>query len=88
MAESLASLHLVQSTASGFAMTLRSLIASSHSIDGQLSAVRKAYTAGNIPNTVPDGTVSFPSDPEKIKAGIELEFRCARSKSTSGSLVR
>ena len=63
-------------------MTLRSLVVSSRSIDGQLSAVRKAYTAGNIPNTVPDGTVSFPSDPEKIKAGIELEFRCALSNST------
>ena len=61
-------------------MTLRDLVASSQSIEGQLSMVRKAYTAGSIPNTVPDGNVSFPSEPEEVKSGIELEFRCALCK--------
>ena len=44
-------------------------------VSGRLSALRKLYEAGNIPNQVEDGGVPFPENEQSIRDGILLEFR-------------
>ncbi|KZT68757.1 P-loop containing nucleoside triphosphate hydrolase protein [Daedalea quercina L-15889] len=72
---SLASLNLIQHTASSFGWTVYRFIDQFGSIADQLATVRKLYDIVNIPNRIPDGTVPFPEDAQKAKAGIDVEFR-------------
>jgi len=72
---SLASLNLIQHTASSFGWTVYRFFDQFGSIADQLATVRKMYDIVNIPNRVPDGTVPFPEDAQKAKAGITVEFR-------------
>ena len=75
LAEYIASIHLVQTTASSFSMAVNRVYGSAIGLKQQLEDLRKAYTAGDIPNVVRDGTVSFPSRPRTAVSGIALEFR-------------
>ncbi|KAI0716185.1 P-loop containing nucleoside triphosphate hydrolase protein [Cerioporus squamosus] len=75
MPESLAALSLVQSAASSFAWSIYELVSETQGIDDQLQSVRDVYELADIPNIVPDGTVSYPEQGESIEAGIALEFR-------------
>ncbi|TFK83989.1 P-loop containing nucleoside triphosphate hydrolase protein [Polyporus arcularius HHB13444] len=75
MPESLAALGLVQSAASTFAWSVYQLVSRTQGIDEQLQSVRNVYELEDIPNLVPDGTVSFPEKGESIETGIALEFR-------------
>ncbi|KAH9931269.1 P-loop containing nucleoside triphosphate hydrolase protein [Fomitopsis serialis] len=72
---SLASLNLIQHTASSFGWTVYRFFDQFGSIADQLATVRKMYDIVNIPNRVPDGTVPFPEDAQKAKSGITVEFR-------------
>ena len=72
---SLASLNLIQHTASSFGWTVYKFFEQFGSIADQLATVRKMYDIVNIPNRVPDGTVPFPEDAQKVKSGIAVEFR-------------
>ncbi|KZT68754.1 P-loop containing nucleoside triphosphate hydrolase protein [Daedalea quercina L-15889] len=72
---SLASLNLIQTTASNFGFTVYAFAYQFGSIADQLATVRKLYDIVNIPNRIPDGTVPFPEDAQKAKAGIDVEFR-------------
>ncbi|KAF8494576.1 HlyB/MsbA family ABC transporter [Russula emetica] len=72
---SLTSLHLVQRTSSLFLDNVRTLLQQTGTVSGRLSALRKLYEAGNIPNQVMDGTVPFPENAQSIRDGISLEFR-------------
>ena len=69
-AESLASLHLVQTTATGFAFSVFSVIQTSRNMDYQLRSIRQIYKLGTIPNMIPDGTLAFPQNPEEVENGI------------------
>ena len=75
MPESLAALGLVQSAASTFAWSVYEMVSRTQNIEEQLEAVRGVYALAEIPNLVPDGTLSFPEKGESIEAGIALEFR-------------
>lgn len=72
---SLASLNLIQHTASSFGWTVYRFFDQFGSIADQLATVRKMYDIVNIPNRVPDGTVPFPEDTQKVKSGITVEFK-------------
>ncbi|KAI0726052.1 P-loop containing nucleoside triphosphate hydrolase protein [Fomitopsis betulina] len=72
---SLASLNLIQQTASSFGWTVYNLFGQFGSIADQLATVRRMYDIVNIPNRVPDGTVPFPEDTQKVRSGITVEFR-------------
>jgi len=72
---SLAYLHLVQRTSSLFMDNVRTLLQQTGNVSERLSALRKLYEAGNIPNQVIDGTVPFPENEQSIRDGISLEFR-------------
>ncbi|TFY58122.1 hypothetical protein EVJ58_g6609 [Rhodofomes roseus] len=72
---SLASLNLIQHTASSFGWTVYRFIDQFGSIADQLATVRKLYDIVNIPNRISDGTLPFPEDTQKAKAGITVEFR-------------
>jgi hypothetical protein len=54
---------------------VRMLLYQTRNVSEQLSALRKLYEAGNIPNQVIDGTVPFPENGQSIRDGISLEFR-------------
>ena len=54
---------------------VRSLLQQTGNVSGRLSALRKLYEAGNIPNQVTDGAVPFPENEQSIRDGISLEFR-------------
>ncbi|KAI0935711.1 hypothetical protein AcW1_000157 [Taiwanofungus camphoratus] len=71
----LASLNLIQQTTANFGWTVYRFIDQFGSIAEQLATVRKLYDIVNIPNRIPDGTVPFPEDVQKVKAGISVEFR-------------
>lgn len=73
----LASLNLIQQTTANFGWTVYRFIDQFGSIAEQLATVRKLYDIVNIPNRIPDGTVPFPEDVQKVKAGISVEFRYA-----------
>ncbi|KAI0656859.1 P-loop containing nucleoside triphosphate hydrolase protein [Cubamyces menziesii] len=75
MPVSLASLNLLQQTTSQFSYTLWRFFEQTGSVTEQLATVRKLYDVAHIPNRVPDGTVPFPEDAQKIRNGVELEFR-------------
>ena len=75
MPESLAALGLVQSAASTFAWSVYEMVSRTQNIEEQLEAVRGVYELAEIPNLVPDGTLSFPEKGKSIEAGIALEFR-------------
>ncbi|CDO69837.1 hypothetical protein BN946_scf184803.g35 [Trametes cinnabarina] len=75
MPVSLASLNLLQQTTSQFSYTLWRFIEQTGSITDQLAAVRKLYSVAHIPNRIPDGTVPFPEDAQKLRHGVALEFR-------------
>ncbi|EMD41302.1 hypothetical protein CERSUDRAFT_109898 [Gelatoporia subvermispora B] len=72
---SLASLQLIQSTANNFTWELYKIYERTASIAEQLADIRKLYNIAEIPNKITDGTAPFPEDTQKIRAGIELEFR-------------
>ncbi|KAI0820613.1 P-loop containing nucleoside triphosphate hydrolase protein [Trametes gibbosa] len=75
MPVSLASLNLLQQTTSQFSYTLWRFFEQTGSVTEQLATVRKLYDVAHIPNRIPDGTVPFPEDAQKIRNGIALEFR-------------
>ncbi|KAH9891326.1 P-loop containing nucleoside triphosphate hydrolase protein [Cubamyces lactineus] len=75
MPVSLASLNLLQQTTSQFSYTLWRFFDQTGSVTEQLATVRKLYDVAHIPNRIPDGTVPFPEDAQKIRNGVELEFR-------------
>ncbi|KAI8983177.1 P-loop containing nucleoside triphosphate hydrolase protein [Trametes punicea] len=75
MPVSLASLNLLQQTTSQFSYTLWRFFEQTGSVTEQLATVRKLYDVARIPNRIPDGTVPFPEDAQKIKNGISVEFR-------------
>ena len=79
MPVSLASLNLLQQTTSQFSYTLWRFFDQTGSVTEQLATVRKLYDVAHIPNRIPDGTVPFPEDAQKIRNGVELEFRCVRT---------
>jgi len=54
---------------------VRTLFQQTGSVSERLSALRKLYEVGNIPNQVIDGAVSFPENAQSIRDGISLEFR-------------
>ncbi|CCL99959.1 uncharacterized protein FIBRA_01984 [Fibroporia radiculosa] len=72
---SLASLNLIQQTTDSFGFTVFRFISQFGSIADQLATVRKLYDIVTIPNRIQDGTVPFPEDTQKVKAGILIEFR-------------
>ncbi|KAL7285975.1 hypothetical protein ACG7TL_001090 [Trametes sanguinea] len=75
MPVSLASLNLLQQTTSQFSYTLWRFFEQTGSVTEQLATVRKLYDVAHIPNRIPDGTVPFPEDEQKIRNGVSLEFR-------------
>jgi hypothetical protein len=58
-----------------FIDNVRTLLQQTGNVSERLSALRKLYGAGNIPNQVEDGTVPFPENGQSIRDGISLEFR-------------
>ena len=68
-------MHLMQSTASSFAMSVVSVVQTSRNMKYQLMSIRQIYEIGSIENAVPDGTMAFPADPSEVASGISLEFR-------------
>ena len=55
--------------------SVRSLFEQTGSMSDRLSALRQLYEAGNIANTVADGTTPFPENEQSIRDGIAIEFR-------------
>lgn len=47
------------------------------SIKDHIARVRNLYEVLEIPNKVPDGSVSFPENQKSLEIGISIEFRCA-----------
>jgi hypothetical protein len=72
---SLASLHLVQRASSSFFGSVHSLLVQTGNMSDRWSALRQLYEAGNIANTVADGTTPFPENEQSIRDGIAVEFR-------------
>ncbi|KAH9942416.1 P-loop containing nucleoside triphosphate hydrolase protein [Epithele typhae] len=76
MAEALASLHLVQTSAQALSSSIGRAFHAANTIGGSLSALRDAYEGGDIENIVPDGTVAFsPSSDLPTSSGVHIEFR-------------
>ena len=71
MPESLAALGLVQSAASTFAWSVYEMVSRTQNIEEQLEAVRGVYELAEIPNLVPDGTLSFPEKGESTRKDLE-----------------
>ncbi|KAH9941850.1 HlyB/MsbA family ABC transporter [Epithele typhae] len=74
MAELLATLHLIQSSAAGLAMSVQSLVGKTMSLGDEVYGLKKTYEPG-IKNLVVDGKEPFVVDPHQGNMGIELEFR-------------
>jgi len=72
---SLASLTLINQTASSFSATVFGLWGESLSLAEQFASVRKLYEISSIPNRVMDGTKPFPENQQVLRDGIALEFR-------------
>ena len=74
LAEFLASLYLVRSSAMIFAGGVRSLYGNSRRVMDQFQSIRTAYEENGVFNVVVDGSVSFPIDP--VADGVSVEFWC------------
>ncbi|KAF9242362.1 P-loop containing nucleoside triphosphate hydrolase protein [Melanogaster broomeanus] len=72
---SLASLTLINNTASSFTSNLFGLFGESFSLAGQFASVRELYQIPNISNRVVDGKVPFPENQQTVLHGISIEFR-------------
>ena len=72
---SLASLSLIEENTAGLSFTIYRFVEQTGSIAEQLGTIRKFYEIMNIPNKIPDGTIPFPEDTNKIKSGVSVEFR-------------
>ncbi|KAH8101550.1 P-loop containing nucleoside triphosphate hydrolase protein [Cristinia sonorae] len=72
---SLASLNLITSTTASFSAKLYKIFRETSAIADAVSSVRKLYEIIEVPNKVPDGTIPFPEDEQKIKHGVSIEFR-------------
>jgi len=72
---SIASMRLVQETASSFMNAFMGFLNESGSITERFHKVRQLYEIENIPNNVVDGTISFPEDGQSLKSGMSVEFR-------------
>jgi hypothetical protein len=74
---SLASLNLIQQTATNFSNGVLALIDRTGSIAETFSGLRKLYENVNIPNKVTDGRQPFPEDQQAfyMDGGVSIEFR-------------
>jgi len=54
---------------------ITTLLSQTTTFSDQLSALRKLFEAGDIPNKIVDGTIPFPENQQSIRDGISLEFR-------------
>lgn len=72
---SIASMRLVQETTSNFVSACMGLLNESGSIAERFRKVRQLYEIENIPNSVTDGTISFPEDSRSLTSGMSVEFR-------------
>jgi hypothetical protein len=67
---------------------VRTLLQQTGNVSERLSALRKLYEVGNIPNQVIDGAVPFPENGQSIRDGISLEFRYVLLLVLSRMLIR
>ena len=74
---SLTSLNFITQTTSTFSHRVFRVFQQTGAIADSVAAVRKLYQILEVPNKVPDGTVPFPEDAQKISHGMSLEFRYA-----------
>ncbi|OJA13412.1 hypothetical protein AZE42_05944 [Rhizopogon vesiculosus] len=72
---SLASLTLINQTATSFSSTLFALFGESFSLGEQFAEVRKLYEIENVPNKVVDGKEPFPENQQSLRSGISVEFK-------------
>jgi len=72
---SIASMRLVQETTASFTGAFMGFLNESGSIAERFHKVRQLYEIENIPNSVVDGSISFPEDRQSVKSGISVEFR-------------
>ena len=56
-------------------VSVKRLLEQTGNMSDRLSNLRQLYEAGNIANTVADGTTPFPENEQSIRDGIAIEFR-------------
>ena len=72
---SIASLTLINHTATTFSSSLFALFGESFSLAEQFASVRKLYEISTIRNRIVDGQVPFPENQLSLHRGISIEFR-------------
>ncbi|KAF8724831.1 hypothetical protein AX14_008579 [Amanita brunnescens Koide BX004] len=71
----LASLNLIMNAANDALDAYQGIADVDGSIKDHIARVRNLYEVLEIPNKVPDGSVSFPENQKSLEIGISIEFR-------------